>query len=261
MWRNEANDKNAGGIKKKILRSWRKWYDCEATVTSESFKFISGLFLFLFFFCNVPISGHLSSLLTTWGWDILVVSRVWSTCSTTDAVSSWSDCSASEIWGLSWTGCGSDCLEVLSLEVRPLKVLPFFGPPLLDLGGILQIDVNCTTGLWEMIILQLCNTWFVEFGYIRVTVVPLSYYVRATLVTFFVFVLHSPGFRLTFVSFSQYIPIVRLHFVSHSSLSVHSRVFFVLFSSYSFNLRVYSSLFRLYSSQTKNSRTSHEQGE
>ena len=112
-----------------------------------------------------------------------------------------------------------------------------------------------------MIILQLCNTWFVEFGYIRVTVVSLSYYVRATLVTFFVFVLHSPGFHLTFVSFSQYIPIVRLHFVSHSSLSVHSRVFFVLFSSYSFNLRVYSSLFRLYSSQTKNSRTSHEQGE
>ena len=102
-----------------------------------------------------------------------------------------------------------------------------------------------------MIILQLCNTWFVEFGYIRVTVVPLSYYVRATLVTFFVFVLHSPGFRLTFVSFSQYIPIVRLHFVSHSSLSVHSRVLFVLFSSCSFNLRVYSSLFRLYSSQTK----------
>lgn len=54
---------------------------------------------------------------------------------------------------------------------------------MLDLGGILQINDNCTTGLGEMIMLQLCNTWFVEFVYIRVTFVSLSYYVRATLVS------------------------------------------------------------------------------
>ena len=225
MWRNEANDKNAGGIQKKILRSWRKWYDCEATLTRmyKGMGIYRPTFMYMWSFSTAQISLELA------------VEQL--------------------------TSFISFIFHPIVIGGKALKVLPFFGPPLLDLGGILQIDVNCTTGLWEMIILQLCNTWFVEFGYIRVTVVPLSYYVRATLVTFFVFVLHSPGFRLTFVSFSQYIPIVRLHFVSHSSLSVHSRVFFVLFSSYSFNLRVYSSLFRLYSSQTKNSRTSHEQGE